>query len=216
MEFLNTILPIVTIIFYLAAILTFLSKTDISQKWKFAFLTIAIILTVYYFININSDKIDTNKKTENQEVNSHDDSIIENKKIDIIEENKSSYGDLGNNLSVIIYDKDTLGFIKLPSTAIMFTAYIQHPIDTGEGSGDFLCNLVDKDFLLQNLGGYIDTTRKVNKRLILGMADDNDNWTLGGQVKYGKSKNKLQSPKRTYEWHPEDKIGYPVKGWLDF
>ena len=70
--------------------------------------------------------------------------------------------------------------------------------------------------MLQNLGGYIDTTRKVNKRLILGMADDNDNWTLGGQVKYGKSKNKLQSPKRTYEWHPEDKIGYPVKGWLDF
>lgn len=191
-------------------------------KYKKTFMTLASILVAiisiaYLYSKLSNEHVEEKRIStviDTPKVDKEDTS--KNQKNKTVQKSKSSYKDLGDNLYEIIYEENVLGYIQLPKNGVQYTAYIQHPTLKGDGSGDFLCNLEDKDYLLSNLGEYIIQTREENKRLILGIGDGGTNWSIGGKVKYGKDKAKLKYPKVTYEWHPVDRKGYNVQGWLDF
>ncbi|MFZ1320983.1 MAG: hypothetical protein WAT71_05455 [Ignavibacteria bacterium] len=216
---------VISVVGFLLVIFGWIHSKSESKKVRmfvviFGFALILIPLLIFIVKNgeqnevmkTKSEKIiPPNKDTEINE------SINELEQIEKTIENLSSYGDLGNNLYVIIYNNDTLGYMRLPKTneTAVFNAIIQNPNKRGEESTDTLMLEESKDTFLDNIGTFIFIGKKTNQRLVVSIAEPNRN-ALQKYLKYGKDSNSLKYPEVSNNVYYPGYGQFNVKGWLKF
>ena len=130
--------------------------------------------------------------------------------------NRSNYKTIQENVYAISYDSTNLGYIYIPPEASTFCAFAQQPYLTGEGSSEFIDNLVDKETFLKSLGYYILATTSSGVRLIITSDDGSNKWMTNNKIRYGKETTNLNPLGISHVWHPYDQKKYVVTGWLNY
>jgi hypothetical protein len=123
------------------------------------------------------------------------------------------------NLYTVSYEKETYGYISLPPEAQYFAVYLQEA--AGGASGYLIdpetgreVNKAGREEFLKGLGKYFHIAKQQNKRLIV-TSENGSKFLSNNNIKFGKSKDKLEQLEVVEMQHPIDKVNYKVVGWIN-
>lgn len=136
----------------------------------------------------------------------------------------TNYSSIGTDTFSISYNNVSYGYIYIPSDITDFFLYeqigsSQSPDDSRPFVDEVGKNVgyIDKNKFLNNIGRYIQIANSRNKRLIVSANDPSiNNWRANLDMKFGKTKSKLEAFEKSKPYVHSDKKPIEITGWINY